>query len=91
MLRTLVKSVAIRSMAQSMLARSALSQVPRTAMFSSVASKKLSAALKKEFEQEADVLSGDYYEAENGIVKDYLKAHSEWKVWLLSQSPFVYC
>lgn len=32
------------------------------------------------FSQEADVLSGDYYEAENAIVKDYLKAHSQWKV-----------
>ena len=26
------------------------------------------------------MLSGDYYEAENAIVKDYLKANSEWKV-----------
>jgi complement component 1 Q subcomponent-binding protein len=50
-------------------------------MFSSgQAAKKLSASLKKEFEQEADVLSGDYYDAENGIVKDYLKAHPEWKI-----------
>jgi hypothetical protein len=85
MFRSVIKSIALRAVTRTMVARPAVSSMFRVSSmsFSTNAAKKLSAALKKEFEQEADVLSGDYYEAENNIIKEFLKNNAEWKVGYL--------
>ena len=37
-------------------------------------------ALKKEHDQEEEVLSSDYYDSENTRVKEFLQANPEWKI-----------
>lgn len=43
-------------------------------------SKRLSLSLKKEYEQEAEVMTSDYYESENNIIKEFLKKNNDWKI-----------